>query len=291
MELEYATADLFADDCSITISDKCIDTIGNLLSQDLMNINRWCQLNKMVLNTSKTKTMYICSSSKHRSFTGQFPSICLNDTELIASSEEKLLGVSIVNTLNWDTHVNNILKKCNSYLYLLSRIKLFLSLDKRKLFFNAYILPHIDYCSTIWGKCSSGSEDKLLKFQKRAARIILDQEVDAPSSPLFLELNWMPFSERVSFQKAILMYKTFNNLAPQYLRNLLTLTTDISTRHLRSTFLNTLYVPKPSCELFRTSFSYSGSSIWNSLPPNIRTAPSLNLFKSLYLEWSRLNCS
>ena len=159
------------------------------------------------------------------------------------------------------------------------------------MFFNAYILPHMDCCPTIWGRCSSGSEDRLLKFQKRAARIILNRDVDAPSAPLFLELKWMPFSERVRFQKAILMYKTFNNLSPQYLRNIFTFTSDISNRQLRSTFFNTLHVPKPSCELFRTSFSNSGSLIWNALPPSIRTAPSLNLFKSLYLEWYGSNCS
>ena len=53
----------------------------------------------------------------------------------------------------------------------------------------------------------------MVKFQKRAARLILDRDFDAPSAELFAELNWMIFPERVKFQKAIMMFKSMNNLA------------------------------------------------------------------------------
>jgi putative component of membrane protein insertase Oxa1/YidC/SpoIIIJ protein YidD len=45
----------------------------------------------------------------------------------------------------------------------------------RILFYNAYILPHLDYCCSIWGDCSKYLLESLLKLQKRAARIILDE--------------------------------------------------------------------------------------------------------------------
>ena len=37
------------------------------------------------------------------------------------SSVKKLLGVTISNTLCWDGHIDYLIKKCNSYLFLLSR--------------------------------------------------------------------------------------------------------------------------------------------------------------------------
>ena len=82
------------------------------------------------------------------------------------------------------------------------------------LFFNSYILPHLDFCCIIWGNCSSILEDKRVKFQKRAARVILDCDLYTPSS----ELNWQTFSERVTYQKAILMYRIINNICPDYLK-------------------------------------------------------------------------
>ena len=95
-------------------------------------------------------------------------------------TKKKKLGVHIDPQLNWKHHVEHTLKKCNSLLYLLLRIKKFLNIHSRKLFFNAYILPHIDYCCTIWGSCSQNLLDKMLKFQKHAARVILDKPFDAP---------------------------------------------------------------------------------------------------------------
>ena len=71
-----------------------------------------------------------------------------------------------------------LLKK---YLFLLSRIKVFLPRRNRILFYNSYILPHLDVCCIIWGNCKSTLEDKLVKFQKRAARIILDCDFYRPS--------------------------------------------------------------------------------------------------------------
>ena len=94
------------------------------------------------------------------------------------------------------------IKKCNSYLFLLSRIKVFLSRRNRILFYNSYILPHLDFCCIIGGNCSSTLEDKLVKFQKSAARVIFDCDFYTPSSELFKELNWQTFPERDTYQNA-----------------------------------------------------------------------------------------
>ena len=66
-------------------------------------------------------------------------------------------------SLNWDTHIEKTIKKCNSLLYMLGRMKKYLNLQSRKLFFNAYILPHLDYCSTIWGNYTKENLDHIIK--------------------------------------------------------------------------------------------------------------------------------
>ena len=52
----------------------------------------------------------------------------------------KLLGITINDSLSWSDLIETIIMKCNTYLYILSRIKLYLSTDNRKRFYNAYIL-------------------------------------------------------------------------------------------------------------------------------------------------------
>ena len=41
----------------------------------------------------------------------------------------------------------------------------------------------------------------MIKLQKMAARIILDNGIDAPSADMFAELNWIKFPDRVTDQK------------------------------------------------------------------------------------------
>ena len=42
---------------------------------------------------------------------------------------------------------------------------------------------------------------------------------------------------------------------------------------------NKLNVPLPRTNYYRKSFSYSGATLWNSLPCDIRNTESLGLFK------------
>ena len=87
------------------------------------------------------------------------------------------------------------------------------------------------------------------------------------------------------------MYRIINNICPDYLKNYVSYTSDISCRDTRSTNCNQLHVykPKPNCELFRKSFMYSGAAIWNPLPLHVKHATSVTTFKSLYLKWKCLN--
>ena len=104
--------------------------------------------------------------------------------------------------------------------YYKKRRKQYLNVATRKLFYNAYILPHLDYCYTIWGNANSTLLETVVKFQKRAARSILDKPIETPSAELFAELKWMEFHKRVMYQKAILMYKIMHNLTPPYLASI-----------------------------------------------------------------------
>ena len=112
------------------------------------------------------------------------------------------------NALQYTKHIDDVCRSLSSKVALLKRIKQFLPLHYRKMYFNAYILPSIDYCLTIWGNAPKCHLDRILiKFQKYAARIILDAPPDSPSEPLFKKLGWLNIYERIQYNKAILLYK------------------------------------------------------------------------------------
>ena len=277
---------MFADDTTLSVSGHSIPDVVQNLNTDLAHIATWCQNNCMTINATKTKSMFLSTKVKlsNQILNSTNSTIQVNHSELEQTNTEKLLGVTIDNTLSWNSQVDIILKKCNSLLYLLCRIKKYLSIPVRKLFYNSYILPHLDYCCTVWGNCNADILNKLFKFQKRAARIILNKNTDTPSDELFNELKWLKIGDRIEYVKATLMYKALNDLAPNYLAKSFNFTSDIHNLSLRSTEHKDLYVPKPKTEIFRKSFAYSGSKLWNSLPVTVRGAATLPEFRQLYFS-------
>ena len=70
--------------------------------------------------------------------------------------------------------------------------------------------------------------------------LFISSTMYTPSSELFKELNWQTFPERVTYQKAILMYRIINNVLPDYLNNFVSYTSDLPCRDTRSTYCNQL---------------------------------------------------
>ena len=76
------------------------------------------------------------------------------------------------------------------------------------------------------------------------------------------------------------MYKILNGQAPTYLSDLFTRANGSMGYNLRRSELN-VKIPQPKTEYLKRSLSYSGATLWNSLPHNIRDANKLSTFKNL----------
>ena len=115
-----------------------------------------------------------------------------------------------------------------------------------------------------------------------SARVITKSSYNTNSSYLLNSLSWDNLSVRRTKQKANLMYKCVNKLAPNYLCNMFT--TRTLPFDLRDASQK-LYLPKPRTDYLKRSFSYSGASLWNDLPEDIRTTKSLRNFKRRIDKW------
>ena len=122
--------------------------------------------------------------------------------------------------------------------------------------------PLIEYCSSVWGVCSKQNQSKIIKIQKKAARLILEAPPSTPSKHMFQELKWLPFE----FKQVSLVCKAVTGSAPQYIHTLFTNIEDHSKYSLRSSTNNKLFVPRTH----HKSFPYTCVIIWNALPENIR---------------------
>ena len=96
------------------------------------------------------------------------------------------------------------------------------------MFYNAYVKPHYEYCSTVWSNTSSGNINKITKLQRRACKLILSQDYTDIQEAL-KRLNILSFDQAIFLNKAKLMYKVYNNIAPVYLQELFQI---LITQHL-----------------------------------------------------------
>ena len=274
---------MYADDATLFTSATSVSDLNNLLNDCAKPLLLWAYNNGMALNSSKTKSMVIGTRARLSSNTESL-SVKLGSDPISNSDCEKLLGVYIDSTLKWDHHVTHLLRKVSGKLNMIKKIKHFLPLDLRVTLFNSLIKPVLEYCCSVWGNCFADDLKRILKFQKYAARTLLDADYLSRSVPLFNKLKWLPIDSLITISKLCTLFKCFSYQAPPYLSDQFTQISNLHKHSTRSSTLNKLYPDTNLCKTDsgRRTFSYSGSILWNDLS---LTSKSYTSFKSF-----RRNC-
>ena len=274
--LRVAAPRMFADDTSITLSAKTVADLKLAVTSELNNLTCWLRASKLSLNVAKTELMIIGSRQRLNTQCEEI-NIIIDDRTIKRVDHIKSLGLTIDAQLSWSKHVDEISKKVSSAIGALKRVRPFIPTDVPVQIYNALILPHFDYCSPVWDGMSVCLSDKLQKLQNRAARVITQSPFDTSSNLLLAMLRWEKLSLRRKKQKALIMYKTLNELAPDYLQCLFTErhVNDYNRRNLEGK----LSLPNPNTNYLKRSFCYSGACLWNNLPQDLKSVCFIGQFK------------
>ena len=162
----------------------------------------------------------------------------------------------IDDNLTWNKHVDEISKKISSGIGALKRLRPFIPLDTAVTLYKALIQPYFEYCSSVWDGLSGQLSDKLQKLQNRAARTITRSSYNTRSAFLRNLLGWESLDIVRKRQKAIMVFKALNGLAPSYLENL----------------------------FYRACHSYSLRNVHNSL--SLHKLRTDFMKKKFYVQWS-----
>ena len=143
----------------------------------------------------------------------------------------------------------------------------------------------MNYANVVWHTCRKENLLKILRLQKRAARIIMGAKRRTSSVLLFNTLQWIPFYEEAKVDKCSVVYKCmYNNNVPTYLTNFLIRNFEIHDRNTRYSNYN-LICPKYKCmnDGGRT-FTVTAVQLWNSLPISLKKKPTLKAFKRSFYD-------
>ena len=104
-------------------------------------------------------------------------SVSIFDCNIDSVNTFKYLGIILETDFTWSDHVEHVITRVNQRLSLLRRIKYFLPLTARLLFYNNLILLILfDYADVVWDDKNNVSiMNDLQVLQNKAAKIILDR--------------------------------------------------------------------------------------------------------------------
>jgi hypothetical protein len=262
---------LFADDGALYFTDICRITYLNIRIE-LLNIQKWLDLNKLSLNVAKTNFIV-------------FDNLDYNDRIYLESNGSnsfideckvvKYLGLMVDSKLSFNDHLDLIKKKVAKRIGAMYRCKKLLPIKYRKMFANALMLPIFDYLDTIYSKACKSKLNDLDVLYKKVAKIALDVSTRESSLSVYRDMSWLPLHLRRQVHLSAYMYRIINELSPSNCMN-------------KFKYISGGSRDSNNCNLYThrsktlKDFYYLGAKCWNILPSQLREVDGVKEFSKAY---------
>lgn len=206
-----------------------------------------------------------------------------NDVYVEKVDSFKYLGVTFDSKMSWANHVDRICKTVSKRIGVIRKVKFYLPPCTLKLLATSLVMPHFDYCSSVWSNCNLELLNSLQVHHNRLARVLTGADIRTHIDDLMNSLNWIRLNERWDSQLLILLFKCLKGSAPMYLSSQFNFTQNIHSHGTRSQTFNSLVIPSWKTVSGKRTFHYRAVKLWNNLPNEIRgniDSMSLHSFKN-----------
>ena len=251
-------------------------SVATRLEACLSDISSWMQSNMLKINQDKTEL--IIFAPKHQAKDLSDCKLLFDGTIVHESAFVKNLGSHFDKTLSMEKQANAISKSCFFHLRNIGRIRPFITINACKTLVNSLVTSRLDYANVLLCGVNNKVLGKLQRIQNTAARLITKTKKHEHITPVLKSLHWLPVPFRVQYKVLLYTFKIRHELAPVYMNEL------ISEYHppraLRSDSANLLNTPRTRTKSYgEKRFDKCASTLWNSLPVDIRHIHSLAGFK------------
>ena len=230
----------------------------------------------MKLNTDKCHLLI--AGNKHEHIFAK-----IGDNIVWESSEERLLGITIDNKLQFKNHILELCKTAHNKLSALIRYSNILNFEKRRSLMKSFIESQFAYSPLTWMFHDRGINNKINRVHERTLRCVYRDDVLSFEQLLKKDGSYSIHHRNIQAM-AIEMFKTKSGIGPHLLQNIFKLN-ETCFYNLRgnSDFLtpsiNTVHFGKDSLQYF-------GSLIWKLIPHTIRSSSDLKKFINKIRNWS-----
>ena len=264
----------YADD---TTPYNCGNTFLEVISDLETTINNlfdWFCCNNFKVNPSKC---YL--------FLSPFNLIPINikNFSIEGSSSEKFIGVTVDSNFTFDKHINELCKKGNQKLHALARCAKYMSSEKRRTLFKAFVVSQFNYCPLVWMFHTKELNSRINSLHEKALRLIYQNR-----NLSFDELLKLDKSVSIHYRNLQYVLTVKMGLSPPIMNEFLTLDENAS-YNLRSGVTVTRRNIRTNKFGFET-ITTVGAVLWRNLPNDIKNSDSLNIFKHRIKQWTPYNC-
>ena len=179
-----------------------------------------------------------------------------------------------------NAHVSNSARTCYFELRRLASIRRFLTCTATATHVSAVALTRIDKCNSLLFGFTHDVTLHMQRMQNYAARVILLLPNSSSITIHLKSLHWLPVKERSTYNMACLCYHCHSSAAPSYVTDMQH-KKPLHTRNNRSSSCTMPLLNGPAhskATLGDRSFYFASSSVWNSIPNDVRCTPSLSSF-------------
>lgn len=268
---------LYADDTTLTYQFPPQENPSSIINNELQKVSMWLKVNKLSINVSKTQGIIFGEKYSPEKY-----DILFDNTKIEMVNNIKFLGIIFDSELSWKGHVDMIRVKVRQSAGCLGRCKNLLDLKSKRMIYFAIIHSHLMYGVELWGSANITIIKPLEILQKRAIRAVSGKPPRHPTSELFKQLGILKLADLCNSQLIKLSYKGLQNSLPENIQRYFIKRsanrTGVDTRQTDNTF----YLSRKGTRVQNNRPSVKGTHLWNSLPINLRSAPSLNTLAKNY---------
>ena len=174
--------------------------------------------------------------------------------------------------------VTSICKTTHYHLRNIGRIRKSISFEACEKLIHALVTSRLDCGNALLYGLPEYQMCRLQRMFHIAARILTLTPPSNHITPILIELHWLPVSQRIDYKILLITFKAIQEVAPQYICDLLKPYS--VPRTLRSSEANLLAIPPTRTKTYGDrSFSAAAPTLWNKLPDDLRELNELSPFK------------
>ena len=148
-------------------------------------------------------------------------SVNVGKSQITQSLNVRDLCVTFDQFLNYDDHITAICRITYFRIRNIGQIRNLLPYNACSTIIHALISCRSGYCDSLLFNVPMHKTDRLQRLQNQCARILSKSPRIEHITPVLKNLHWLKIQDRIAYKILILTYKSYYNIAPTYLCELI----------------------------------------------------------------------